>query len=263
VPTANASIEIGWAPTLGGAVSSLAHALHERADQPVALVPSTLDANDPVVADLRAALRAHGMRTTVLVPRGTASLAAGALSRRGRKRWQPIATDDRTYRLDARLLTGPWIALAIVDETHRSGPFVLDLAARFLHPTDRLRLLARPDRSLALADISAVARPSTSLVIAPVAGGWLTVRTRDAIAAELWALALAEPHHDQRMEMQGPWEDPTVQRATELELGARIPQEIRPDIIGSLPEPVATVVERAARSLGLHLVARNLHGDKS
>src|SRR5690606_1646299 len=121
--------------------------------------------------------------------------------------WRAGTIEGRRWRVDARLTGAHWIAVAIVDADHHTGPFALDLPGRFLHPADRLRLAAQADRLRALADVAASAPPAACLILSPIAGGWLAVATRDPIAAELWALGLAERFHRADVEMQGPWEE--------------------------------------------------------
>ncbi len=79
-------------------------------------------------------------------------------------------------------------------------------------------------------------------MLTPADDGWLAVATRDPIAAELWALALAERFLPADVEIQGPWEEPAVQRATELGMGIRVPADMR--IVPDIPGEAAT-----ARSL--------------
>ena len=235
---------------LGGIADSVA-ALRDGIDaHPLPLVPSTLSSTTPEVVRLRSALRAAGERTTLLLPR---SLPAIALSRTG-DRWREIDADGRTYRIDARLVR-PYAVVVLVDPERQRGPFVLDLPSYFLHPLDRARLATLPDRLRKLADVAAPVRPTLCLVVTPVGDGWLSIATRDIIAAELWALALAERYLDQRLEMQGPWEDPTVQRATELELGVRVPQEMELELRATDAwEPAAReLLGTAANRLGMTL----------
>jgi hypothetical protein len=252
MPGSNADIEIGWYPTLAGAAATLARAVPPGLAPPLPIVPASLRHDDPTAAAVRSALRDRGLRTVTLVPRPPAAL----LVPRGAA-WQAATIDGHRWRLDARLARSPWVALATVDARHRRGPFALDLPARFLHPADRVRLAARPDRLRALADVAAVAPPAACLVVTPVGAGWLAVTTRDPIAAELWALALAERHHDAALEMQGPWEEPAVQRATELGLGIRIPDDMR--ITVEVPASVSvarSLLRETAERLGYTLDAR-------
>lgn len=252
-----ADIDIGWFPALRDAAWPLAHALPDEAPQPLPVVPSSLRPDDPVAATLREWLRERGIRTTVLVPRPPAALVA----RRGGAAWHTATIDGRRWRIDARLARSPWAAIVVIDAGNHTGPFALDLPARLLHPADRVRLAIRPDRLRMLADIAALAPPAACLALSPVGGGWLAVATRDPIAAELWALALAERFHPADVEMQGPWEEPAVQRATELGLGIRIPGDMRVAHVIPTDAPAArSLLERIAERLGLPPVSDQTTG---
>lgn len=218
---------------------------------PVSLVPAALTAPIPAVSTLRSALRNMGVRTTLLLPR---ALPAIALARRDPDSWRVIAVEGRTFRIDARLQR-PYVVVVLVDSERKRGPFVLDLPSHFLHPLDRSRLLMMPERQRLLADVAAPVRPSLCLVLTPIRHGWLSILSRDVIAAELWALSMAERYLDQRLEMQGPWEDPTVQRATELELGVRVPQEmvLKLDASDSWEPAARELLGRSANRLGMTL----------
>jgi hypothetical protein len=252
-----ADIEIDWHLAIADAAASLVRALPADIPQPLPVVPSSLRQDDPLVASLRAALRDRGVRSAVLTPRSPAAL----LTRLGGSAWRTATVDDHRWRIDARVAGPPWVAVVDVVAGREAGPFALDLPARFLHPADRILLAARADRLRALADVAAIASPAACLVLTPADGGWLAVTTRDPIAAELWALGLAERYHDAALEMQGPWEEPTVQRATELGLGIRIPGDMR--VAATVP-PEASVarslLQRTAERLGLSLDGGNATG---
>jgi hypothetical protein len=247
---ARAEIEIAWAPDRSAAVGLLARALPASGSAATPLAPSSLRADDPAVAAIRSGLRDRGIRSTVVVPRSPAALVAPG---RG-SAWRAATIDGTRWRLDARLARSPWAAVTVIEAGHHTGPFTLDLPARFLHPADRVRLAARPDRLRRLADVAAIAPPAAILVLTPVGGGWLALATRDPICAELWALGLAERFHPGDVEMQGPWEEPAVQRATELDIGVRIPGDMR--IAYDIPAAASaarSLLYRTAERLGLPL----------
>jgi hypothetical protein len=252
-----ATIEIAWVSDLSAAAGPLARVLPDAASAVSPLAPSSLQSGDPAVAAIRPALRERGIRTTVLLPRSPAALLAPG---RG-SAWHAATIDGRRWRIDARLARSPWSAIAVIDAGHHTGPFALDLPTRFLHPADRVRLATRPDRLRMLADIAAIAPPVACLAVSPAGGGWLAVATRDPIAAELWALALAERFHPADIEMQGPWEEPAVQRATELGLGIRIPGDmhIAQDIPTDAPA-AQSLLDRISERLGLPPVSNQTTG---
>lgn len=250
------NIEITWVSALPDAGELLARSLTGSVSQPVPVVPASLRQDDFVTQSIRGPLRDRGIRTVVVTPRSPAAL----LTRRDGAAWTTAEVEGTRWRLDARL-EEPWVAIAIVDAGSHTGPFALDLPARFLHPADRIRLAARPDRLRLLADIAAIAPPVSCLVLTPIDRGWLSVTTRDPIAAELWALGLAERFHPADVEMQGPWEEPAVQRATELGLGVRIPEDMHIAASVSRHAPMAqTLLRLTAERLGISLDAETTTG---
>lgn len=251
-----ANIEMTWIPDLRQAAGPLARALPHPVSQPLPVVPSSLRHDDGDVATIREALREGGLRTVVVTPRSPAALLT---ARRG-STWQEATIDGTRWRIDSRL-AAPWVAITTIDAENRTGPFALDLPARFLHPADRIRLATRPDRLRLLADIAANALPAACLLLTPADAGWLVAATREPIAAELWALGLAERFHPADVEMQGPWEESTVQRATELGFGIRIPDDMRISVNVPVNAPVARdLLFTTAARLGLSLNANQATG---
>lgn len=217
----------------------------------VTLIPASLRRDDPAVRLIRDTARAFGLRTTVLTPRSPFSSAIGVFG--GRSRWQAVHLEIGNVRIDSRMLQGHRIGLVPISSERRQGPFALDLASRFLHPIDRARLIFAPNRSRLVADVASGSQQD-SWIITTIIGQdrvWLT--TTDIVAAELWSLALADRFHKPALESRGPWEDPTVQRATELELGARIPTEIRlrHGVPGDMPDNIAELIVSRCRQLGM------------
>ena len=221
MPDLPAKIHVCWGHSPADLAAGFAPLL-PATSEPLAIVPAPLDSINEPIATLRNALRASGRPSTLLLPRG----GVGSLFRRGRDRWSSVDVVRTRYRLDRRLAGQAWLAvLAITPELQR-GPFMLDLPFQFLHPRDRLRFAGRPNWRAHRADLAAHALPRMTMLLHPAAAGWLGIATTDPVAAELWSLALAERWLGDDVEMQGPWEDATVQRATELELGARIPRDM-------------------------------------
>lgn len=119
------------------------------------------------------------------------------------------------------------IIVVDVVEVSCHGPFVLDLPARFIHPRQRMRLLSSGQREALAAEVgSAFAYDLMAVYLASRDGAVLAV-TSDPIAAELTALAMSELCLGSPRSFTGPWEDPVVQRATELEMGVLLPSHIR------------------------------------
>jgi hypothetical protein len=188
----------------------------------LAVIPAPLERSNAPITILRARWNQLGFPTSLLLPHRTLS----SMLRRDVGRWDRVTVGTSSVRLDRRIRSNAYVAVLVVTSHLRRGPFILDLPAHFLHPADRIRLGARPGWTRLHADVAAMATPATTVILSPAADGWLAVCTSDTVAAELWALGLAERWLGPDVEMQGPWEDPAVQRATELELGIRIPADM-------------------------------------
>ena len=200
------------------------------------LVPSTLDQGDSLVGAVQRGFRARSVASSVVVPERSIRLGTGVLSRQ-RPVWKGahLALPDKPYHevlLPARLLEADAVIfVTYVNAVARTGPFQLDLLSRYLRPRHRLRQLVDPDRAGLAAEVNLALQPGWCIVGCDVPPGIVAI-TRDRIAGELIALCLAERFFDRRVEFASPWEDRVVQRATELELGARTPGEIWIDIMG-------------------------------
>jgi hypothetical protein len=87
-----------------------------------------------------------------------------------------------------------------------------------------------------MADGASVVSPSLSgsLLLGEHQGYVVCMWARDLVAAELAGLGLWLANLPKERERIGPWEDPVVQRATELDLGVKLPSELtlRPIWIG-------------------------------
>lgn len=218
----------------------------------VTVVPSSLLSDDAVTRRIIQALRDGGVEVQLVTPRPTGRILA--LRTPAAVRWQRIAVGAGNVRIDGRIVSGFRIGVVTVDAGRERGPFALDLPSHFLHPLDRARLIVSRDRPRVVADVAVHARMDHLVVVTPVENRFLWLATGDLIAAELWSLALAERFLPPGVEMQGPWEDPTVQRATERDLGARIPADMRlePVVIQDDMLPgVRKLLSRCCRSLGM------------
>lgn len=217
------------------------------------LIPASLVRGDPAAGLIRETVRRLGARTRVATPRSPLSVAVDVVG--GRSKWRELPVRSGNVRIDSRVLQGHRIGLVPITPDRRQGPFALDLASRFLHPIDRARLILAPDRARHVADIAAGAQPNIWVITTLVGQDRLWMTTTDIIAAELWSLALAERFYDASLESQSPWEDPAVQRATELELGVRIPAEMRLQhgALGDMPDDIATVLTTGCRRLGMNV----------
>jgi hypothetical protein len=205
----------------------IADQIGAEAHGPIVLAPSSLRATDEGSATIEIALRQLAVPVEILVPRRGMSIVVSRLTGRTHSGWQSIHLTDHHYRLDQRLQSQGYIAVLSVTSSLRRGPFVLDLPMQFLHPADKLRVIADRRRRALIADVASLALPAMTVIVTAVGDSYLALITHDPIAAELCALAIAEQFFDPTLESQGPWEDSSVQRATELDMGIRIPADMR------------------------------------
>lgn len=254
-----ATVHVVWSESLTRSSEALPALYRMESTEHLALVPSSLTTSDAHAKAVRAAFREHHVRPGIVVPRSVLAVAASPFQRLSDSAWFPVSIGESQFRLDARIVAARYIAVVSIDTASRRGPFVLDLPSRFLHPTDRIRLLSRRDRQRLLADVAACAQPSLASIATPCGTGMLTLITADTIAAELCAITVAERFHDERLETQGPWEDPTIQRATELELGVRIPNHISfvYECEGNIPAEAWIVLRYLAQRLGITFPSRH------
>lgn len=209
-----------------GAVNHIARSLAA----PPLLLPSTLDQRDSLVAAMQRGFRARSVASSVVVPERSIRLGTRARSR-NRPVWKGanLAVPDKPHHemlLPIRLLEADTVLFVThINAVARTGPFLLDLLSRYVHPRHRLRQLADRDRAGLAVEVNLALQPGWCVVGCDVPPGIVTI-SRDLIAGELIALCLAERFFDRQAGFASPWEDRVVQRATELELGARTPGEI-------------------------------------
>jgi hypothetical protein len=164
-------------------------------------------------------------------PRATAA----AWLRAAGKDWTEIDVSARAghparFMLPASLTTGDPI-VAVNDLTvkrDRFGPIAIGIWSRFAHPRQRSAALVGDPREGTTAEIALAVSPALILLRGSLNERPLLIAASDQIAAELAGRALLDLRDaDWNPEPIGPWEDPLVQRATELGLGVRIPSDIR------------------------------------
>jgi hypothetical protein len=186
-------------------------------------------------------IRRQHPRSSVMVPRFALRYRPVALK-------QPSSTLQQVNLpvglLDASRLVG----VVDLDAVAQRGPFVLDLLARYVSPVDRLRILASRDRAVVVAEVNLARKLDLVVISCTLRGQRVFAATNDLIAGELVALALGEMVIGGERQWQTPWEDAVVQRATEMELGARFPGDIT---IASDDQATSPVV--AATTAALHL----------
>lgn len=184
-------------------------------DLAATLIPASLQADDALAQEVQARFP----RSSVITPRASTRFRKATIDRPG--------TTLRSIRLpDALLRSESLICLVDLDRVSPSGPFVLDLMARFAAPFDRFRLIASRDRSSLVTEVNLARRFDRVIIARTIEGERILVSTTDMIAGELVALTLSEDRLPKDRALRSPWEDEIVQRATELELGVRFPGEI-------------------------------------
>lgn len=231
-----AIVSLWFERTLTAALRTADHDLRSALpDLPYAILPSTMNRRDRVAEELLAVLPGG----TVMTP------ATGAEARRALVtplvfgRWRDVMITTSGGQPDSVLLpreltmANTRVIACDVVEVARKGPFALDLPSRYLHPRHRMRLLMADDRAARAVEIAAALPPRESLIVLTLPLGTLMAVTADLIAAELIALALSEICLGTSGELNQPWEDAVVQRATELQIGATARSDIRLERHGS------------------------------
>jgi hypothetical protein len=180
--------------------------------------------------------------------------------------WAAVDVDDRSDRLQKAWLRQELVDASAVIAVNRipagesRDPLVLGLWARFAHPRQRLGALAGDDRTGLRAELATAVKPALCILCGESRERQLVVATRDQIAAELTGRAiqfLSQP--DPYGERPGPWELPLIQRATELDLGARLPSDLSFKAVwaGGPGEPgermLQATVEQICLALGVPL----------
>lgn len=224
--------------------------LSETLRETPVLVPSTGQIGDCLLALIELALHDLGVSSRRTVPaRGPRSLF--------RDDWTVVELSlpdlpKRRVRIAKTLARGGFWIICDVDAVASTGPFVLDVLARHLHPLDQLRQIGDRERERRTAEVNLGISPGWCLVGGQAATGYLIAATRDVIAAELVALAMSENALRPGIAVTGPWEDPVVQRATELELGVPTPQFITL-VIHNEGGDIGPELERIAERIGLSM----------
>ncbi len=240
------------------AAASVLPSLIDDIDGSVAILPSSLDYRDPVAEAVLTQLP-QGSTPEIVTPISGSAARRAFLLPTVLGDWRDVPINVPGVSVESALMPKAVasaehriIGVDVV-EVSRHGPFVLDVPARYVHPRQRLRLVADRSRSSLVAEVAAALPISLSVVSLTLPEGTFLAATKDIIAAELVALALAERCIGSVRDFTGPWEDAVVQRATELELGVLMPARIRLVADGRcLHEAWAdTLQEHVRRRLGI------------
>jgi hypothetical protein len=180
--------------------------------------------------------------------------------------WAAVDVDDRSDRLQIAWLrqelvdASTLVAINRIPSGDSRDPLVLGLWARFAHPRQRLGALAGDDRTGLRAELATAVKPTLCILCGESRERPLIVATRDQIAADLTGRAIQFlSHPDPYGERGGPWELPLIQRATELDLGVRLPSDLSFEAVwaGRPGEPgermLQATVEQICLALGVPL----------
>lgn len=227
-----ATVQIQIEPSLSRAAAGLLPVMTGHFQGDTVILPSSLDAKDPVAQEVLRHLP-EGADGNIIVPVSGGAARRAFLSPLVLGDWRDMPIAIPSGRLESALVPGQVstaahrVAAVDVVEVARHGPFVLDLIARYVHPRQRVRVVADTARSEIAAELASAVRIDVYAVSLTLREGTFLAVTTDPIAAELVALALAERCIGSTRAFTGPWEDAVVQRATELELGVLLPSRIR------------------------------------
>jgi hypothetical protein len=150
------------------------------------------------------------------------------------RRYQPIgvaspAARYGSVRFRADIAKAPaLVAVSSIRSAGAPGPFAIGIWTRYLDPRLAFPLTHPVRREPDTADVALLVSPTLvgTLLMGDykgyVVGNW----SADLVAAELSGLAVWTASQRDLHERTGPWEDPVVQRATELDLGVRLPSDL-------------------------------------
>lgn len=231
------------------------------AAEPIVVLPSSLSADDRL---------ARGIATMLTSDRGVHAEVAGTSLRGGVRAllarpddgWRSIDVRERDLSCELERVVlpatladaGSVLVACELDDVAARGPYVLDVAASYVAPATRLRLHASRSRVAVAAEVDLALCLGGAILALTVGGERWFVATRDPVAGELAALALSERARGAgtSRSVVGPWEDPLVQRATELRLGVLLPANLDLVLVGA-GEPGAEAGAAIARHLALRL----------
>jgi hypothetical protein len=221
----------------------------------VVLLPSSLSRRDALAGIVRTSMRDAGVESHLELPGNP--LAELSRQVRGGDRWRTVITTPpdraaRPVRLPVSILDASqlWVVTE-VDAVSGRGPYALDLLSRYVDPVSRVKHLGSRQRVTVPVEVNLARTPDRFVVVKDCGDSVIGVVTHDPIAAELLALSLADEDLTRDHRVTGPWEDPMVQRATELELGGRLPQEMRVTVLGQRSAPIAGVITRVLGRIGV------------
>ncbi len=178
------------------------------------------------------ALRASNHSVTLLTPSSLRSLA-WASRKSESSPWTSLPlthlSDTLPHAILPTRLTSATSIVLLIDVREAKGPrptLALGAWREFLHPKQRLLLALASRRLVTDPEIAALIQPRAIMLIHAWDPGFLVHVCPDRIASELLGLAVHQATRCPAALDTGPWEDTIVQRATELDLGIRLPTDL-------------------------------------
>ena len=165
-------------------------------------------------------------------PGVTPDLVAGGLRR---SYWMDVDVDARAPRLRrvrlprALMESDAVVGVADLRGMGKTRPLIaLGLWAPLAAPVQRIGSLITGAREGLTAEIGLAIEPAALVVVMRISapGPLVGIVSSDPIATELAALAVWQSRLPSSIDLPGPWEDPLVQRATELGLGVSQPSQL-------------------------------------
>ncbi|MGE3797610.1 MAG: hypothetical protein AB7G88_07195 [Thermomicrobiales bacterium] len=181
--------------------------------------------------------------------------------RRSRVDTESVAPRLREVRLPTALTTARTV-IAIIDargDPRRRPDYGIGVWARLASPRHRLGARITGAREGLTAEIALARPPDIVYTVDELwkGGPVALVQAHDLIASEVISLAIRDLRTDRAAEQGGPWEDPLVQRATEIGLGIPGPRDLHVSVnVAANVDRMDTLraidqVERAVRRAGV------------
>lgn len=208
------------AEPLGAVLDALSLDQTDRSS-PLAVLTNVSQAR--LVTDVLSRLAERGHHADLVSP------PTGGIVSRFAAGWTRIPardTDAQFPEISMMRSLAPPRRVLIVQDSQAGDVLPVDQLSRYVHPRLAAAVrFSRPDLGAA-ADVALGFNVAGVLLAAALNGRQILAATPDLVAGQLLALAfqaLATPDNEDRI---GPWEDPVVQRATELGLGVIHPRQL-------------------------------------
>ncbi|HYJ13193.1 MAG TPA: hypothetical protein VEW66_06360 [Thermomicrobiales bacterium] len=218
----------------------------------IVVLPSSLNRRDSAAAELRSWLRSIDIASHLLVPE---SIVPSTFGRR-RSSWSQVEAGSGAVpvSLPTRLTKAQVVwTVSDIDVVGGRGPYVLDLPVRYANPRTRLSLLGSQNRALLAVSILRARPVELHLIVCRFPAFTLLATSSDPIAAELFSLALVDEELPGGTQVIGPWEDDFVQRASELELGVRLPSDLHVVVQGIRQPVIEAMIGRIVARMGMEV----------